>query len=847
MRALARTAALVIGLGMVVVILGGLFAWQEYRRYASDLPTVDKLREYDPPVTTRVYAADDRMVSELATQRRIFVPYSAIPDVVKQAFVSAEDKTFWTHPGVDPLAILRAGVTDLENLGDKRRPIGASTITQQVAKNMLLGSNAVSLSRKVKEAILAMRIESVLSKQKILELYLNEIYLGLGAYGIAAASQTYFNKPLDQLDIAQAAFLGALPKAPNNYNPFRFPEAAKARRDWVIDRMAEDHAITAAEATAAKAEPIDPVGYHRPDAVPGADWFSEEVRRELVDQFGNEAAMEGGLEVMTSLDPKLQRDADRALRDGLMAYDRKHGGWRGPVTQLATGPGLHSDWPAALAQVPTPPGMLADWHLAVVLDVNGEVAQLGWLQTGASGAAPTPRISPAYASDNAWARRGRRWSEVLKPGEVVMTAFAPAASEPDKPVGKSGGKASARLADKRGGKAGTRVAGVAPERLLLRQIPQVQGALVSMDPQTGRVLAMVGGWSFAQSQFNRATQANRQPGSSFKPFVYLTAMEQNISPSQRFLDGPFVLDMGREGQWRPGDYEPGYLGEVPLRIALEKSLNLVTIRLADKIGMDNVAKTAIAFHEVDSMPHVLPAAIGAVETTVLREAGAYASLAMGGREVVPTLIDAVQDRNGNVIWHPQGLDCQGCDDPNQPPRLLDQRAQIADPASVYQVLQMMEGVVKYGTGYAAGKGLNREIAGKTGTTQDFKDAWFAGFTPNLVTVVWVGFDEPKPLGENETGGAIAAPIWHDFMAEALQGRPNLTFPQPPGVTMASWDTGFGTRTDAFKPGQQPGASDPMIASDSHNDTASSGSAPDAATLGVKVQGGTVDSGMGGLY
>jgi penicillin-binding protein 1A len=849
-RTLGRIAGLFLGLVTLVVLGAGVFAWHEYERFSADLPTLDGLRNYQPKVMSRIYAGDDRLVAELATERRIFVPYSAIPDTLKQAFISAEDKTFWTHRGIDPLAIFRAAVTDLEQMGQGRRPIGASTITQQVAKNMLLENNEVTLSRKVKEAILATRIEQTLSKERILELYLNEIYLGLGSYGVAAAAQTYFNKSLDDLTLPEAAFLAALPKAPNNYNPFRFPDAARTRRDWVLDRMAENGVITADQARVAKEQPVVTSPYRRPDTVPGADWFAEDVRRQLIDKFGADTATTGGLTVHTSLDPMLQEAADRTLRQGLMNYDHKHGGWRGPVTHLPIA-GVKSDWQAALSQVARPPGMLPDWVLAVVIEENGDQARLGWLEPGQPGQPAIAHTDEMLVSDNAWARHNgappRRMADIAGIGDVVMARLQPPGGDAPKPGDAKAGDAKAGDAKPADAKPGGRLADARPApraaRLMLRQIPQVQGALVTLDPHTGRVLAMSGGWSFDQSQFNRASQAQRQPGSSFKPFVYLTAMEQGISPSQRFLDGPFVEDLGREGQWRPGDYEPGYLGEVPLRIALEKSLNLVTVRLADKIGMNNVAQTAIAFHMVDSMPKVLPAALGAVDTTVLREAGAYAGLDMAGKEVVPTLIDSVQDRDGHVIWSAPGLACMGCDDPTEPPTIIDQRKQIADPQSDFQIVTMMQGVVQYGTGYEAGKGMKRAIAGKTGTTQDFKDAWFAGFTPDMVTVVWVGFDDPQPLGENETGGAISAPIWHDFMAIALKDRPVLQFTQPDGITMAAWDTGFGRRTDAFKPGQEPGASSSLLAGD-QTTTASS---DNTATLGVKSGPDNLDTNMGGLY
>jgi penicillin-binding protein 1A len=827
-----------LGIALLVGMVGGTGAYFAWQHYSADLPDVDGLRNYQPPVMSRVYAGDARLIAELASERRIFVPYSAIPDLVKQAFVSAEDQNFWVHKGVDPLAIVRAGVFDLAHMGEGRRPIGASTITQQVAKNMLL-DNQVSLSRKVREAILAMRIEQVLSKERILELYLNEIYLGMGSYGVVAAAEAYFDKPLDKLTLPEAAFLAALPKAPNNYNPFRFPDAAKARRDWVLDRMADDHAITTAQATAAKADPIIPSEFHRPPPIPGAYWFAEDVRRELIARFGADVTTQGGLTVRTSLDPALQIAAEKAVRDGLMAYDRKLGGWRGPVSHLDGGAALVKDWAGPLAQVTRPPGMLPDWKLAVVLSETDSEARLGWLEpTGQANQSPQQRTGVLPLSEVTWARpvkdgkpgaTPRRIADVMQPGDVVMVE--PNATTPPSQVAQA---ANGKPAP----------APAVTSRLALRQIPAVQGALVSLDPTTGRVLAMVGGWSFEGSQFNRATQALRQPGSSFKPFVYLTALEKGISPSQRFLDAPVVMDMGAAGRWRPNNYEMEFGGPTPLRVALEKSLNLVTLRVAQTIGMDAIANTAIAFHEVNSMPRVLPAAIGAVQTTVLQEAAAYAGLDEGGREVIPSLIDSVQDSEGHVVWRPTPISCTDCSDPANPPQLIDNRKQIADPASDFQLVTMMQGVTTRGTGVPVVAGLNHPIAGKTGTTQDFNDAWFSGFTPDLVTTVWVGYDNPTTLGNNETGAAVAGPIWHDFMAVALKNRPVLNFQQPPGVTMAQWDTGSGVVTDAFKPDQVPGASRTLGGTIATGAPSASGATPaDAA----QPMSGGVDTSMGGLY
>ena len=827
-RGLAGAILGVVLLGGVVGATGGYIA---YEHFSADLPDVDGLRNYRPPVMSRVYAGDSRLLAELATERRIFVPVSAIPPIVKQAFISEEDQNFYTHPGVDPLAIARAAVFDLMHAGQGRRPLGASTITQQVAKNMLL-DGTMTFGRKVKEAILAVRIEQALSKDRILELYLNEIYLGEGAYGVAAAAQSYFNKPLDKLTIAEAAFLAALPKAPNNLNPFKYPDAARFWRDHVLDRLAEDHAITPAQLAEAKAQPVIPSEFHRPPPIPGADWFTEEVRRELIAKFGQETTTQGGLVVRTSLDPALQAAAEKSVRDGLMAYDRRLGGWRGAVAHLDLAPAdFETKWPAALNQQPRPPGMLPAWKLAVVADVSESEAKVEWLT-------PTGdrRSAMLALSDTTWARPAhdgklgatpRRMSDIVRTGDVVMVEPpAVQSTAPSGPVAVGWGKAPAPV--------------LAANRAILRQIPAVQGALVSLDPQTGRVLAIVGGWSFDQSQFNRATQANRQPGSSFKPIVYLTALEKGVSPSQRFLDAPIVIDTP-EGRWRPGNYEGTFGGPTSLEVALEESLNLVTLRVAQHIGMQAIADNAIAFHEVDSMPRVLPAALGAVETTVLREAGAYASIDSDGREVLPTFIDSVQDPDGHVVMRAPGLDCSDCSDPSKPPELNNTHPQIADPDRVFQLITMMEGVAQRGTGDPVTKGLNRPIAGKTGTTQDFADAWFAGFTPDLVTVVWVGYDNPADLGNNETGAAVAGPIWHDYMAAALAGRPVLNFPMPPGVTMAQWDTGKGMFTNAFKPNQVPGASGPT------GEGLASGSSSDGTGAPTTVVHGGVDSGLGGLY
>jgi penicillin-binding protein 1A len=844
-RALAAVRAVSTLVTVVILIgvgAGTVVGWTVYQNYTADLPSADGLRTYQPPVMSRIYAGDDRLIAELASERRIFVPFSAIPDIVKKAFIAAEDKSFYQHKGVDPMAIARAALTDLQRIGEARRPVGASTITQQVARNMLLGSNDVSFRRKVKEALLALHIERTLSKERILELYLNGIYLGQGSYGVAAAAQAYFNKPLDQLDIAQAASLAALPKSPTNYNPFRDPDAAMERRNWVIDRMVETGSITAAAGKAAQAEPLGPDAYKRPETVPGSGWFATEVRRQLIERFGQDQASQGGLIVHTSMVPDLQHEADAALRHGLMAYDRSHGGWRGPVGRLNPASRgddvVNTDWAARLADYDAPAGMLPNWRLAVVLSETPTLAKLGWLQDR-GGDSPAPVISAMHLSDLGWARPAHKDGELGAPPRRMAELFAPGDVVMVEPVADEGQHAEAAV--------------------ILRQIPAVSGALVSLDPHTGRVLAMSGGWSADASQFNRAIQAQRQPGSSFKPFVYLTAMEQGISPSARFLDAPFVL-----GDWRPNNYEMTYGGPTPLHVALERSLNLVTVRVAQHIGMDAVAKTAIAYHLVDSMPRVLPAALGAVETTVLHEAGAYASIVEGGRVVSPTFVDSVQDRDGRTIWRPPGLTL-GAGDLAQPPILYDPRPQVADADSAFQMVKMMEGVMlNRGTGVAVGRGLDRPVAGKTGTSQDYNDAWFAGFTPDLVTVVWVGFDTPRTLGDEQTGAVVAGPIWHDFMKAALTDTPAHDFRVPEGVTVDAWDCGGYSCVDAFKPDQQPGAAGiggsgngnsfsedtpetgavSMMDATSTTQTAAGTGAPAPPPRGT---GTGVDSGVGGLY
>ncbi|MDJ0983748.1 MAG: penicillin-binding protein 1A [Kiloniellales bacterium] len=775
----------------VIVLIAGVGLMYGYYHYARDLPDYRQLAKYDPPTVTRVHAGDGRLLAEFSLEKRVYVPIQAIPQRVINAFLAAEDKNFYSHPGVDFRSVLRAVVTNIINIGRGRRPVGASTITQQVAKNFLL-TNEVSVERKIKEAILAFRIEQAFSKHRILELYLNEIFLGFRSYGVAAAALNYFNKSLDSLTIAEAAYLAALPKGPNNYHPLRNHDAAVIRRNWVIGRMVKEGLITEAEATAALAEPLQVVE-RDPTEVAEADYFAEEVRRELVRLYGEEKLYQGGLSVRTTLDPRLQTSADMALRKGLIAYDRRHG-WRGPVAKLKL---EAADWVSQLAEVEAPKGALASWTLAVVLGVKGDRAEIGLID-GGQGLLPMTELTWARPplDDQKVGPAPKSPGQVLEVGDVVMVE--PVAKGPkgqDYPEGSYG----------------------------LRQVPAINGAIVAIDPHTGRVLAMSGGFSFKASVFNRATQAARQPGSAFKPLVYLAALEQGLTPSTIVLDAPFVADQGEgRGKWKPGNYTKKFYGPTPMRIGIEKSRNLMTIRLAQTIGMEMVAETAERMEVVDYLPRVLSMSLGAGETTLLRLTTAYAMLVNGGHRIKPSLIDRVQDGQGRSVFRHDERDCLTCRADlwlDQPvPELADERERIADPASAYQIVSMLQGVVERGTGVRI-KAVGKPLAGKTGTTNDSLDTWFVGFSPDLAVGVFAGFDEPKTLGPKETGSSVAAPIFRDFMAAALKSQPAIPFRIPTGIRLVrvNGDTGRlakpGDRKvvlEAFKPGSEPSGEQVVI-------------------------------------
>ncbi|MEE8189551.1 MAG: penicillin-binding protein 1A [Kiloniellales bacterium] len=779
-----------IGFLVLFAIAGGAGILLVFYYYGRDLPDYRQLADYDPPTVTRLHAGDGRLLAEYATEKRVYVPIEAIPRRVLNALLSAEDKNFYSHPGIDFIGVGRAIVTNLANLGRDRRPVGASTITQQVAKNFLL-SNELSLDRKIKEAILAFRIEQAFTKDRILDLYLNEIYLGFGSYGVAAAALNYFNKSLDELSIAEAAFLAALPKAPNNYHPIKRFDAALARRNWVIGRMLEDKRITFEEAEAAWAEPLQ-VYRADPTEFVQADYYVEEVRRELADLYGDTALYQGGLSVRATLDPRLQGVAERVLRAGLITYDRRHG-WRGPVAKIDL---AAQDWRQGLSAV-EPPAGTGVWRLAVVLGLDAGKAEIG-LVDERIGHIPMPELKWArpWKEHQRVGTRPKVPDQVLQLGDVVLV----------EPV----------TADVKGKPYAEGAHG-------LRQIPEVDGGLVALDPHTGRVLAMTGGFSFERSEFNRATQARRQPGSAFKPFVYLAALESGLTPATIVLDAPFVMDQGPGlGKWKPANYSKRFYGPTPMRIGIERSRNLMTVRLAQTIGMERIVDYALRLGIVDDMPPILSMALGSGETTLLRLTTAYAMLVNGGKRIDPTLIDRVQDRRGLTIFRHDTRTCENCRAEawtnGPPPELPDEREQVADPRSAYQVVSMLQGVIQRGTGRRI-RVVGKPLAGKTGTTNDGYDTWFMGFSPDLAVGVFVGFDEPRTLGPKETGSSVSAPIFRDFMASALENRPAIPFRIPTGLRLVriNADTGRVARPgdkrvilEAFRPGTVPSGDEAVV-------------------------------------
>ena len=830
LKFIAKTLLALTTLGFLLAIAGAGGALWLFYEFGRDLPDYRQLADYDPPVMTRVHAGDGRLLAEYATEKRVFVPVEVMPLRVKQAFLSAEDKHFYYHPGIDFMGVGRAVITNIKNLGKGRRLVGASTITQQVAKNFLLTSE-VSYERKIKEAILAFRIEQAFSKKRILELYLNEIYLGFGSYGVAAAALNYFNKSLDELTVAEAAYLAALPKAPNNYHPIKRHDAAVTRRNWVIGRMMDDGYLSPEEAREARAQPLAIRDRESAQFV-RADVFAEEVRRELADRFGEGTLYKGGLSVRTTLDPAMQEIAIRTLRRGLETYDRRHG-WRGPVGRIDP----TRDWRVQLASVEPPAGMDEAWRLAAVVGVDADGADIG-LEDAERGRIPLGQLkwARAWMEDQKRGPAVKGAGEVLSVGDVVMVQ-----SLGGTPVDPEKGKEA-----KEGEAVETFPQGVYG----LRQTPDIDGALVALDPHTGRVLAMAGGYAYARSQFNRVVQAARQPGSAFKPFVYLAALESGYTPSTLILDAPFVIDQGPGlPKWRPANYTKKFYGPSTMRLGIEKSRNLMTVRLAQTIGMEKVVDVSKRFGIFDDLEPALAMSLGAGETSLLRLTTAYAMLVNGGKSITPTVIDRVQDRHGRTVFRHDTRPCPRCRalhwTGQEVPDIPDDREQLTDPPSAFQVVSMLEGVVQRGTGRRI-RAVGKPLAGKTGTTNASRDTWFVGFSPDLAVGVFVGFDQPRTLGKKETGSSVPAPIFRDFMKEALAEHSATPFRTPPGISLVRVRSKTGELaqpgdrnviTEAFKPGTIPSGRSAVLEGESWTAGYDRGGGEGAAPL----------SGTGGLY
>lgn len=723
--------------GLIVAIYA---AW-----VLHDMPDASELADYRPATATRVYAGDGTLIGEFSDQRRIYVTYDQVPETVIHAFLAAEDRNFFQHGGIDVSGVGRAMFKNVFNLVSGRRLEGGSTITQQVAKNVLL-TNESSLNRKLKEAILSTRLEATLTKEQILELYLNEIYLGYRSYGVASAAYNYFGKSLAQLTPDEAAFLAALPKGPTNYHPKRHPAAAKGRRDWVLGQMEESGWLTREQLAQGLARPLNTRAAPRRAEYADADFFVEEARRRAIALFGQEEVNRGGYYMRTTLDPKLQSSARDALMKGLENYDRRHG-WRGAwgTTDFEDG------WQAAALRRQTPPERRT-WQAAAVESVSGNTVRVRTARDDRSGS--------LLVADAAWANANRP----LKRGDLIF-------------VERQGGQ------------------------FALKQVPAVNGALVAIEPQSGRVLAMVGGYSYALSSFNRATQAQRQPGSAFKPFVYAAALEGDFTPASIVLDAPISFPGGPGGRpWTPENYSRQYYGPQTLRRGLELSRNVMTVRLAQAVGMKNVVDLSKKMGVVEDMSPNLAMSLGAGETTPYRITAAYAAFVNGGRKIDPYLIELVQDRNGQTIHRADRRACRDCGrgfSGQESPRLLDRGQQVIDPITAYQISSMLEGVVQRGTA-ASARGLGPWVGGKTGTTNEYRSAWFVGFSSDIVVGVFVGFDDNRSLGGGEAGASTAVPIFTEFMQTALKERPARPFVRPKNAVFRT----VNGIEEAFRPGTE---------------------------------------------
>ncbi len=683
--------------------------------YSNTLPDYKFLKNYKPPVSSKLYSGVGELVSDFSSEKRIFVPYNAIPQKVVYSFLSAEDKNFFSHPGVDAKGIIRAVINNISNLINSKRLEGASTITQQVAKNFLL-TNEVSLNRKIKEAILAFRIERALSKERILELYLNQIYLGEGAYGIASASLAYFDKPISKLNFEEAALLAALPKAPSRYNPFKNIELAKYRRNLVIQNLFDNSYIDKKSYNELLKSEIK-LNKRKKIYLEDSRFYVEDVRKFIVDTYGFDKVYKQGFNIKSPLNLYLQLIATQSLRDGLINYDRRKG-WRGSILNIKN----NSDWINEVKKFRLEKSI--GWNLAIVKKINEFSLQIETDQKN---------LGEIYYKDLEWIKKNPE--KTFKIGDLIY------------------------------------VKKIKKNLYSLEQLPAANGAIIAMDPYTGRVLAMSGGFSFKKSEFNRATQALRQPGSAFKPFIYALALENNFTPSSLILDAPIVLDQGEDLKlWKPENYGKKFYGPSTLRTGIEKSRNLMTVRIAQDLGIKKITEFAKQLNIYENPDELMSISLGSAETTLSKLTSAYCSFINGGKLVKPIFVDRIQDSAGNTIFNSEERKCTKCNEisflGNEYPKIKDNFPQIFSSETAYQITSMLEGVVKRGTGKKL-KDLNLDLAGKTGTTNKNTDAWFIGFTSNIVVGVYIGFDEPKTLGKFETGGKTALPIFKSFIKNAV--------------------------------------------------------------------------------
>ncbi|MDC3101109.1 penicillin-binding protein 1A [Candidatus Pelagibacter sp.] len=699
--------------------------------YSNDLPDYKFLKNYKPPVSSKVYSGNGDLVADFSQEKRVFVPFNSIPKNVINAFLSAEDKNFFKHPGIDAKGVIRAVINNISNILTSKRLEGASTITQQVAKNFLL-TNEVSLNRKIKEAILAFRIERALSKERILELYLNQIYLGSGAYGVAAASLEYFDKSIKDLNYSEAALLAALPKAPSRYNPYRNPDVAKFRRNLVLKNLLENNYLPLEWYEKLTNEEII-LKKNKKIYLEDAQYFIEDVRKSVIETLSYDKVYKQGFNINTPIDLNLQTIATKSLRDGLIEYDKRKG-WRGPLTNKV----YNSEWKKDLEKYKLENSI--NWTLAIVKKINKFSAEIE-TENNIKGVIEYQSIS--------WTKK--EFDKLLKPGDVIY------------------------------------VKNVKENIFNLQQLPKINGGIVVMDPYTGRVLALSGGFSFKQSEFNRATQAERQPGSAFKPFVYALALENNFTPISLVLDAPLVLDQGDDlKMWKPENYGKKFYGPSTLRVGLEKSRNLMTVRIAQNLGVEKIVDFSKALKIYDNPEKLLSISLGSAETTLLKLTSAYSVFVNGGKLVEPILIDRIQDSEGNTIFNNDKRKCINCDQisylTSDYPEIKNNYMQIFSPETAFQMTSILEGVVQRGTAKKL-KDLNLNIAGKTGTTNKNTDTWFIGFTSNLLVGVYVGSDNPTPLGKYETGSKTALPIFKSFISDSVNKYDARPFKAAKGTVM----------------------------------------------------------------